>query len=136
MKKFIVAASIGFFINNLVATLIAMIILNPLLNASFSGTVRTEQQGLHFHSLLSGYLLLSIIMAWMYPKINFRNNWVINGLVFGTTIGAIVFLSGHLIVAGWSIIPATPMFISGVLDCLSTIATGLFIAFIYNDGKT
>ena len=136
MKKFIISSSAGFVINNVVATLVAMLILNPFLNPSFEGTVRSQEQGLQMPSLLGGYLLLTILMAWLYPRINWSRGWVNNGLTYGLVIGGIIFVAGHLIVAGWSIIPGQPMLISGLIDTLATIATGLFIAYIYRNNST
>jgi len=119
--------------NNIVATLIAMFLLNPLLNPMFSGTVRTEQEGIHFPSLLSGYFLLTLLMVISYKNVKAKSNWLKKGFLFGLLTGGIVFVSGHMIVAGWSIIPALPMLISGILDTFSTIATGLAIAYIYRN---
>ena len=62
MKKFTLSLGLGFIVNNVVATMIAMFILNPLLNQMFNGTIRTQKDGLEMPSLLSGYfLLLSLI---------------------------------------------------------------------------
>ena len=135
MKKIALSVIGGFVTNNTVATVVALLILNPLLNPSFEGTVRSMEQGLNTVPLTGGYLLLSVMMTWLYRQINWTYHWATNGLILGSVTGSIVFVSGHLIVSGWSILPATPMFISGILDCLATIAAGIFIAFIYRHGN-
>jgi len=43
MKKFSLSLGLGFIINNVVATMIAMFILNPLLNPMFNGAIRTQE---------------------------------------------------------------------------------------------
>ena len=136
MKKFLISTIGGFLINNAVATAVAMALLNPLLDHHFKGTVRTMEQGLNLVALLSGYFLLTLLMVWLYPKIEWKKGWLSNGLTFGMATGGFVFVSGHLIVAGWSVISAFPMFVSGVLDCLTTMASGVFIAFVYRNGST
>ena len=133
MKKFTISTLGGFVIINMVATIVAMFILNPLLNPSFQGTVRSMEEGLNMPSLLGGYLLLTVLMTGSYSQINWKNHWATNGLLLGAVTGGVIFVSGHLIVAGWSIIPAKPMLLSGILDSIATIATGIFIAFIYRN---
>jgi len=133
MKKFSLSLGIGFIINNLVATLIAMFVLNPLLNPLFLGTVRTQEDGLEMPSLLGGYFLLTLLMVIGYKYFSFNAKWYKKGIVWGLITGTITFVAGHLIVAGWAILPPTPMFISGVLDTLATVATGIVISYLYRN---
>lgn len=133
MKKFSLSLLLGFLTNNVVGTLVAMFILNPLLNPMFGETVRTQEAGLEFPSLLSGYFTLTLLMVVAFPHINLKGSWIRKGVLFGLLTGGIIFLSGHLIIAGWSILPPKPMLISGILDILSTIATGLVIAYFYKN---
>ena len=123
--------SLGFVVNNVVSTLIAVAILNPFLNPMFDGAVRTQEQGLAFPYLLSGYFLLTLIMTIGFPYFNMSGGWVKKGVAWGAIVGVPTFLSGHLIIAGWSVIPGVPMLISGVLDCIAPIATGLVISYFY-----
>jgi hypothetical protein len=133
MKKFSLSLIIGFIVNNLVATLVAMFILNPLLNPMFNGAVRTQEDGLEMPSLLSGYFLLTLLMVFGYKYFSFEAKWLKKGIIWGLLVGGIAFVAGHLIVAGWAKIPPAPMLISGVLDTLATIATGIVIAYFYRD---
>ena len=125
---------VGFVTNNVVATLVAAFILNPFLNPMFKGAVRTQEQGLEMPSLLSGYFVLTLIMLAGYKYFSLEKDWLAKGAIWGALVGIVIFVSGHLIVAGWSIIPSTPMLISGILDTLATVATGIVIAYFYRNG--
>ena len=48
MRKFSLSLILGFIVNNAIATMIAMFVLNPLLNSMFDGAVRTQEAGLQF----------------------------------------------------------------------------------------
>ena len=133
MKKFSLSLGIGFIVNNVVATLIAMFILNPLLNPMFNNTVRTQEEGLEMPALLGGYFLLTLFMVLGYKYLSFNAKWIKKGIIWGLIIGGVVFVSGHLIVAGWAIIPPLPMLISGIFDTLATVATGIVIAYFYRN---
>ena len=133
MKKFSLSVGLGFIVNNVVATMIAMFILNPLLNPMFNGRVRTQEDGLEMPSLLIGYFLLTLFMVIGFNHFSFEAKWLKKGVIWGLLVGGITFVAGHLIVAGWATIPPTPMLISGVLDTLATIATGIVIAYFYRN---
>jgi hypothetical protein len=133
MKKLILSLGLGFIINNVIATIIAMFILNPLLNPMFNGAVRTQEAGLEMPSLLGGYFLLTLLMVIGYKHFSLDAKWLEKGVIWGLIIGGMTFVAGHLIVAGWAKIPPKPMFISGILDSLATIATGIVIAYIYRN---
>ena len=133
MKRFSLSLILGFITNNLFASLIAMFFLNPLLNSMFNGIVRSPKEGLKVFSLLSGYFLLTLFMVIRYKYFSLKQNWLKKGVIWGAFIGFIIFISGHLIVAGWAKTPLVPMFISGIFDSLSTIATGVVIAYIYKN---
>ena len=133
MKKFSLSLVLGFITNNVVATMIALFILNPLLNPMFDGAVRTQEDGLEMPSLLSGYFILTLFMVIGYKHFSLDVNWLKKGIAWGSLIGVIIFTSGHLIVAGWATIPPKPMLISGILDTLATVATGVVIAYIYRN---
>lgn len=133
-RQFLLSLGVGFIANNLVGTLVAVLILNPLLNPMFGTTIRTAEQGLQMPSLLAGYFVLTAMMVWGYRYFNYQAVWWWKGILSGFLTGLIIFLAGHLIVAGWSVLPPAPMLISGVLDILSTVATGLVIAYFYRHG--
>lgn len=71
------------------------------------------------------------MMAYRYSKFSALESWWQNGLLYGFMVGISVFWAGHMTVAGWSTIPAVPMFISGLLDTLCVTAGGLGIAWIH-----
>ncbi|WP_430906621.1 hypothetical protein [Maribacter sp. 2-571] len=133
MKKFTLSVILGFIVNNVVATLVALFVLNPLLNPMFKGTLRTAEDGLEMPSLLSGYFMLTVLMVIGYKYFALDARWIKKGIGWGLLIGGATFLAGHLIIAGWAAIPPKPMFISGILDILATVATGITIAYIYRN---
>jgi hypothetical protein len=133
MKNFSLSLGFGFVVNNVIATITAMLILNPLLNSMFNGAVRTEEEGLEMASLLSGYFLLTLFMVLAFRYFSLEAHWLKKGLIWGLLIGGITFVAGHLIVAGWATIPPWPMLISGVLDVLAPVATGVVIAYFYRN---
>lgn len=133
MKKIALSLGFGFIVNNVVATLVAAVILRPLLGQFWENTIRTDAQGLAFPSLLSGYFLLTLLMVIGYRYFSMQGPWLKKGVAWGLLIGGAAFLSGHLITAGWSVIPSFPMLISGILDMLAPIATGVVIGYVYRN---
>lgn len=134
MRKFVLSLGLGFIVNNAVGALVAAVVLQPLLNPMFVNTVRTEEQGLAFPSLLGGYFLLTLLMVIGYRYFSLRGGWLKKGVAWGLLIGSATFLSGHMIVAGWSILPSLPMLISGILDILAPVAAGVVIAYCHGNG--
>lgn len=132
MKKFILSALFGFLGLFVANSIVALFLLGPMLNAYFGSYVRTNQQGLHIPAILSGYIILAVVMAYLYPKLKWNIGWIKRGLAFGLSMGAAVSLGGHLITAGWSTIPAFPMAVSGVIDALTATVGGVIVAFINN----
>lgn len=133
MKRFSLSLILGFIVNNIVATMIAMFILNPFLNPMFSGTVRTQEDGLEISSLLSGYFFLTLLMVIGYKYFSFNTKWYKKGITWGLLIGGVTFVAGHLIIAGWAITPPIPMLISGILDMFAPLVTGVVISYFYRD---
>lgn len=133
MKKFILSLGFGFIINNLVATVIAIFILNPLLNTMFGNSIRSQEEGLEMPSLLCGYFLLTLLMVIGYKHFIFKANWLKKGIAWGLLVGGFTYVSAHLIVASWAKIPPMAMFITGLLDTLATVSTGIVIAYIYRN---
>jgi hypothetical protein len=133
MKKFSLSLGVGFIVNNAVATLVATSILNPLLNPMFQGAVRNQEDGLEMPSLLGGYFLLTLFMVIGYKYFSLNTKWYKRGIIWGLLIGGVTFVAGHLIVAGWATIEPKPMLISGILDTLATVATGIIIAYFYRN---
>lgn len=134
MKKLILSTIFGFLGTFVVASLIAIFILQNLVNESL-GVVRTMEEGLNFPAILIGYFLLALGMSVLYPKIkdSLGGKWYLNGFVFGYLVGVTVFIAGHLIVAGWSVIPATPLVIAGFFDSFAPAFGGIIISFFYRN---
>ncbi|MBL4899174.1 MAG: hypothetical protein JKX76_05925 [Colwellia sp.] len=130
MKKFSLSLFFGFITNNIVGALVAMFILNPLTQQMMSKTAR-KQGELEMPSLLAGYFMLTLIMVIAYPYFKVKAGWLKRGAIWGVVSGGMVFLSGYLIIAGWSILPPKAMLIAGIGDISSTLATGIVIAYFY-----
>lgn len=131
MKTWILAGLAGFLGTFVSGTLLALAILQPFVSKSFGPHVRTAAQGLNYPSLIGGYLVVSFIMAALYPKLTLGLPWPAAGAGFGLLMGSAVFFGGHLIVAGWSTMPFQPMLLSGLVDALCGLAGGVAIAFVY-----
>ena len=121
----------GFIVNNVVGTLAARFIANPLTRDVMSKFERKKEE-LKMPPLLEGYFLLTLIMVLAYPYFGFEANWLIKGTIWGLLSGGMSFVSVYLIISGWSILPPKEMLISGIIDILSTVATGIVIAYIYS----
>ena len=128
-----IAVIAGFLVTFVVASLLAVFVLQPWVNADLAGYVRTMEQGLHLPSILAGYFVLAAVMTGLYPRVNLNEHWLWNGLLFGLTVGVAVFVAGHLIISGWSVIPAKPMLLSGLVDTLAPALGGIAIAFVYRN---
>jgi len=134
MKKFLLSLGLGFVGNNIVGTLIAMLVLAPLLNPLFGETLRPEDE-LQFFSLFAGYFIQTLLMVIGYQYFSFKASWLKKGIAWGAFCGGLTSLSDHLITAGWSVLPPIPMFLSGILDIMAAVATGIIIAYFYRNGK-
>lgn len=122
----------GFIANNLVGTLAARFIAGPLTHNEMSKFER-KKEDLKMWPLLGGYFLLTLIMVLAYPYFGLEAGWLTKGVVWGLFSGGMSFISVYMIISGWSILPPKEMLISGIVDILSTVATGIVIAYIYQN---
>jgi membrane protein YqaA with SNARE-associated domain len=72
-----------------------------------------------------------MVIGYKYFTVNAK--WLKKGAIWGLLVGGMTFVAGHLIVAGWATIPPKPMLISGILDTMATVATGIVIAYFYRN---
>jgi hypothetical protein len=129
MLKFVLSLLFGFIINNVVGILVARFIAKPLTLVNMGKFERKKPEML---PLLIGYFLLTLIMVLAYPYFGLEASWIVKGALWGLLSGGMSFLSVYLIISGWSILPPKQMLISGIIDILSTVATGMVIAYIYS----
>ncbi len=80
--------------------------------------------------IITGYFLLTLLMVLVYPYFGLEASWFVKGAIWGLITGGMSFVSIYLIISGWSILPPKEMLISGVVDILPTVATGIVIATI------
>jgi len=131
MLEFGLSLLFGFIVNNVVGTLVARFIANPLTRDVMSEFERKKGE-IKLPPILGGYFLLTLIMVLGYPYFGLEANWLIKGTIWGLFSGGMSFVSIYLIISGWSILPPKQMLISGIIDMLSTVATGIVIAYIYS----
>ena len=132
MKKNILSLIVGFVVMMIVATLVTVASM-PFLNELFGDTIRT-QDTLLTSALNGGYFLLVVFMIYGFKKINFNaSGWLKKGMAFGLFIGLIVFFIDHIIISGWSKLPFLPMFVSGIVDVIPTVATGIVISYFHKE---
>ena len=130
MMKWIRPLSIGYVVMNVVATTLAVVILQPFVSPMFGLYIRTDLDGLSFAPLLAGYLVITIALVWLMPLVKSgRSDWL-HGAAVGLVLGAAVFLGDHLVTAGWSKLPALPMLLSGLVDALAVMASGIVVAVV------
>ncbi len=131
MLKFGLSLLFGFIVNNVIGTLVAMFIANPLTRDVMSKFER-KKKDVKMFPLLGGYFLITLMMVLAYPYFGLEASWLIKGTILGLLSGVMSFVSVYLIISGWSILPPKEMLISGIIDILSTVATGIVIAYIYS----
>lgn len=106
----------------LVSGTVIAVAMQPFIAPLLAPHIRTEEMGLNFPALLSGYVVLAlgmIALAVLADAASRSWSWV---LQTGVVLGLTVFLGDHLITAGWSQLAPGPMAVSGVLDALSILA--------------
>lgn len=128
MMKWVLSLGTGYVVTNIAATTLAVVILQPMISPMFGSYIRTDVDGLAFAPLLVGYLVITIILAWLMPRVKSGQSGWAHGAVVGLVLGTAVFLGDHLVTAGWSTIPALPMLLSGLVDALAVMAGGIVVA--------
>ena len=127
MKSPISGLIIGFIVTFVANALLAMSVIGPLLNQRL-GISRTMEQGLHFPSMIFGYLGLAAFMVWQIRR-RPDHGWLRQGIIVGGTSGLVVFVAGHAIVAGWSVADPLAMILAGLVDTLAAIIGACAITF-------
>jgi len=128
--KWILPLGMGYVVTNVVATTLAVAILQPLVSPMFGLYIRTDADGLAFAPLLVGYLVITTALVWLMPRVKSGRSGWLHGAVIGLVLGAAVFLGDHLVTAGWSKLPALPMLLSGLVDALAVMAGGIMVAVV------
>jgi hypothetical protein len=126
---FILAATISFVCMNVAGALIAMA-MAPFVRPAFRDLIRDPAtDGLLLPALLTGYFVVSLAVAYLWPRLESRTWRSTIGL--GVSLGCAVFFGGHLIIAGWSRMPAVAMAVSGALDSIAIIIGTAVTAGVY-----
>lgn len=128
--KWMLPLVIGYVATNVIATTLAVAILQPFVSPMFGAYIRTDADGLAFAPLLLGYLVITIALVWLMPRVKSGRSGWLHGAVVGLVLGTAVFLGDHLVTAGWSKLPVFPMLFSGVIDALAVMVGGIVIAVV------
>ena len=128
MKKTILAIILGFVVTFAVNTIIAFTIIGPLFNQAL-GIVRTPDQGLNVPAILAGYLLVAAGMTWIIQNVEYAS-WMKAGIIVGALTGIMIFVAGHMIIAGWSTINSSALIYAGLFDAISPIVGGAAISYV------
>lgn len=130
MLKWFLSLGTGYIVMNVVATALAVGILQPLVAPMFGTYIRTDADGLAFAPLLIGYLVITCVLVWLMPRVNSGFTGWRHGVVIGLALGAAVFLGDHLVTAGWSKLPVLPMLLSGCIDALAVMIGGVVVVIV------
>lgn len=137
VRRFFAATLAGFLGTVVSGTLLAMVILGPLLTDAFGPAMRDpDRDGLLMPALLGGYVVIALTLAYLYPRLNLGGSAWSASSRLGAALGLAVFFGGHLVIAGWSRMPPAPMAISGVIDALSAVVGAWLVARVYQPWKT
>jgi len=131
MLIFSLSLVIGFIVNVAFGTVAAQFIANPLTHERM-GKFERDKKEIKMVPMLGGYFLITLIMVLAYPYFGLEAGWLMKGAVLGVFSGVVSFVSVYLIISGWSILPPKEMFISGLVDVISIVATGITIAYVYS----
>jgi len=131
MLNFVLSLLFGFIVNNVIGILAARFIAKPLTIKNMHKFER-KKEDTKMLPIIAGYFLITLLMVIVYPYFGLEANWLIKGIIWGLITGGMSFVSVYLIISGWSILPPKEMLISGLVDVLPTVATGIVIAYIYS----
>lgn len=112
----------GFIVLYLSAAIIS-ISSNIFLEPMFGAHIRSSRDVL-FVPLVAGYFIVALCLYISLSNFSSGTKKVQKGFIFGAVFGAAVFLGGHIIIAGWSVIAFKPLLISGLLDILPVSLSG------------
>ena len=129
MMRVISSIAAGYLATFVVAT-IAAISMRPFVSPMFGQFVRADADGLAFGPLLAGYMVITLALVWLIPRIRTGASGWRHGAIVGAVLGGAVFLGDHLVTAGWSRLPALPMLISGIVDVLAVVFGGVAVGLL------
>ncbi len=135
MKKFGLSLLIGYAVNLLVGSIIAMKVISPMVHPMM-GEFQSSPEETEMLPILIGYFLITLMMVLLYPHLKLKGSWLKKGLIWGLATGVMSFVSTYLIMGGGSPLPTPAMLIAGVFDTISIIITGIVIAFINRNEKS
>lgn len=130
MERKLWLAVVGAFVVIFVlSTLFHLVVAADWINTSFANVARPG--GALMVVIVAYYLVLSFMMAWLYPKGYEGKGPVAEGLRFGLAVGVLVYISEALHQFAVMDVTLGPTLAHGVWHVVETMAGGVVIAWIY-----
>jgi len=124
-----IAGFVGMFVTN---GFLAAAVIGPLFEERYAEIVASSPQ---LPALLGGYLVIALVMALLYPRLQVGSGWLSRSLSGGALVGLAAFLGTHTVISGYTTIDATGFIVSGLFDSLGPLVGMLAIGYVYQRGE-
>lgn len=124
-----VAGFAAMFITN---GLMAVAVIGPLFEERYEEIVASNPQ---VPALIAGYLLIAVVMALLYPRLQVGSGWLSRSLIAGALVGAPAFLGTHTVISGYTTIDPLGFVLSGAIASAGPIVGMIAIGYIYERGR-
>ena len=131
VKKLVLASLAGFIIMFLLSGLWYMVLMSDYYHANFADVERAEPI---FTSIVIGYLVLSFLLAYIYPFGYKGKSPLIEGLRFGLIMGLVIAIPSMLILYGVHTFPLTGTLIDIIFTIVQISIGGIVIGYVYGSG--
>ncbi|MBI4476427.1 MAG: hypothetical protein HY654_04595 [Acidobacteria bacterium] len=128
-KKLWSAFGGAFIVIFLLSALFHLVVAADWMNTSFANVARPG--GVLMIGIVAYYLVLSFMMAWLYPKGYEGKGPIAEGLRFGLAIGVLVYISEALHQFAVMDVTLGPALAHGAWHLVETTAGGLAIGAVY-----
>jgi Na+/H+ antiporter NhaC len=126
----IIAGFVGMFVTN---AIMAVAVIGPLVEERYEEVVASSPR---LATLAAGYLLIAVVMALLYPRLQVGASWLSRSVIAGALVGLAAFPGTHTVISGYTTIDATGFVISGLLDSAGPIVGMIAIGYIYQRAET
>jgi len=118
-----------FVVSFLISGLTASFIIVPLFYEGLGEMLRPTTDTSTFPSMIAGFAIYSVAMAWFLLKSKASDSWLMNSLYVG--IAALVFITGqYAILPGWSTLPVSETIGSGFVSGLPAVPAAIAAGFV------
>ncbi len=108
-----------------------VLLMSDFYDAAAAGAMRDPPI---FWSIILGYVVVAVIMAYMYPKGYEGGSPVTEGLKFGAVIGLLWWLPTQLVLYGAMDGPFSMVIVDGAWHALEEGLAGIALAMVYARG--